>query len=147
MLRRKRRSAVLLLASTIVLGVVIFALVTRGGQPKTVTSYGFDSPYEVRRAEDYVHEVVLRKQEKDESGYTPLESGPGRQSTHCVLDPPPPTADQLVCSVINETRELYSKSKVTRLYRWKATVHINPQTSALLLEVHGPNTSRPTISP
>jgi hypothetical protein len=143
-----RRAVVFLVALAVILAALLFALANRGEQRKPTITYAFDSLYEDRRAESYVDEAILLRQEKIERRYTPLESEPGRQSTDCVLDPLPPLiAHKLLCTVMSETRELYSKFKVTRVYRWEATTEVNSRTGELSIAVQGPSTGAPKMIP
>ncbi len=118
----------------IIAAVGILVVIGVGGHAKSVpTSYGFDSPYEINRAESYVNEVILRKEENTEG--EGLSEETRIDSTHCVLTTPGPITDGLACSVLVGTHVLYRNAKASRLNRWKATVSMNPRDGELSLTV------------
>lgn len=115
-------------AALVLVGIGAAIILTAGGgrhKPAAQTDFAFDSLYEDRRGESYANELVLARQMRLENKYEPLVSEPGKQSAQCIASPPPPITHRLVCSFVNEARELYPHHKAARTYYWKATVDVD----------------------
>jgi hypothetical protein len=129
----------------VALGVIAIAVATTAvllltsGKAKRATpasSYAFDSLYQTREAESRLGERVLQE-EKD--GERLRGSGEVRlQRTHCVVDPPPPAAQRMLCSLTTLTKEVRREITLTRYYRRKATISIDPASGALRFKITSP---------
>jgi hypothetical protein len=143
-LRERSTVAALILAAAI--AVVAFLGVHHKERFTRPTSYAFDSRYEVDEAEARVNEAILQKELHAQRSRYGGEFGV--KTTRCAVSPPPPAAHRLICRVLTVSHEVRPKITTTRFYRWTASVHMNPSTGALSLEIRGPSRgSRPLVTP
>jgi hypothetical protein len=146
----KRNARLTAAAAVIALagGVAIVLVATTGHhKPVAQTDFGFGNLYEDRRGESYANELILARQTRLEDKYAPLASEPGKQSAQCMAAPPPPFAHQLVCSFVNEIKQLYPHHKVARTYYWKAVVAVDPHTGRLTARLPRPVIAGPSVTP
>jgi hypothetical protein len=145
-----KRTVFVVGALAVVVAVVCVVLLGGGKKVKQTppSSYAFDSLYEDRRGEteagDY---AVAHVEHYEEANYHPLEASPGNNSTHCVPEPPPPSARRLVCHGKIVSDLLYAHAKVTRTYLWKATVQVDPGSGALAVHSLVVHQLRPVVVP
>jgi hypothetical protein len=117
----------------------------RGKRAQRVSAYAFDSRYQVNDAESRLNERVL-KQEMDAER---LKGGGqfGLRRTHCVVDPPPPSAQRMLCSIVTVTKEVRKDITVTRYYRRKAAISLDPSSGALRFKITPPRAGRAIVTP
>jgi hypothetical protein len=144
--RLRERSTVLALILAAVIAIVAFVGVNQKETATPPTSYAFDSRYEVVEAEGRVNEAILRREMNTQRSKYGGEFGV--KTTHCVVSPPPPTANRLICRVLTVAQEVRPRITIARFYRWRVLVRMNPTTGALALEIHGPSDgTRPLVTP
>jgi hypothetical protein len=146
--RLREPSTLIALALAAVLAAILYIGTRHNARTKAPTSFVFNSLYEVRRGESYVNELLLAKQlQTFEHRGGHLGGQSGLKTSRCLPTPPPPTTDRLVCNVVTQETFVHSTVTVTHLYRWRATVRVDPTTGALAVALHGPVTSAPTVTP
>jgi hypothetical protein len=144
---RKRRLIALGLIAIAAATTAVLQLVTSGGEQRArrISAYAFDSRYQVNDAESRLNERVLQKEMDAER----LKGGGefGVRRTHCVVDPPPPAAQRMLCSLTTVTKEVRREITLTRYYRRKATISIDPASGALTFEITPPRGGQEIVTP
>jgi hypothetical protein len=138
----------------IAFGVITIAVSTTAvlllipGKAKRATrasSYAFDSLYQTREAESRLGERVLQEEKTADR----LKGG-GEvvlRRTHCVVDPPPPAAQRMPCSLTTLTKEVRREITLTRYYQRRATISIDPASGELSLKITSPRPGRAIVTP
>jgi hypothetical protein len=138
----------------VALGVIAIAVATTAvlllssGKAKHTTragAYAFDSPYQVRDAESRLDERVL--QEETDAERLKGSGEFGLKQTHCVVDPPPPAAQRMLCSLTTVTKEVRREITLKRYYLHKATISIDPQSGALSFKITSMRPGRSIVTP
>jgi hypothetical protein len=144
-----RRKLVLGALSLLVLAgatAAVLLLISSGGQEHVpVSAYAFDSHYQVREAESRLDERVLDLE--TESNRLRGGGEVRLRPTRCAVDPPPPAAHRLICSVTTAVKEVRSKVTVVRYYTHRASIAIDPSTGALKLNIAAPRRGREIVTP
>jgi hypothetical protein len=105
--------------SLIALGLVAIAVTTTAvllisGEARHTTrasAYAFDSRYQVQDAESRLTERILQEEMSAERLKGSGEFGLRR--THCVVNPPPPAAQRMLCSLTTFTKVERSRVRAT----------------------------------
>jgi hypothetical protein len=120
--------------------------ISSGGQEHVpVSAYAFDSHYQVREAESRLDERVLDLETESDR----LKNG-GEvrlRATRCAIDPPPPAAHRMTCSITTAVKDARSNITVTRYAERRASIAIEPGTGALKLSITAPKSGREIVTP
>jgi hypothetical protein len=144
-----RRKLVIGALSLLVLAgatATVLLLISSGDQEHVpVSAYAFDSRYQVREAESRLDERVL-----DVETASDRLKGGGEirlRATRCTVDPPPPAAHQMTCSITTAVKDVRSNVTVTRYNERRASIAIDPSTGALKLSITAPRRGREIVTP
>ena len=144
----RRRLVIGALSLLVLVGATTVALllISSGGQERVpVSAYAFDSRYQVREAESRVNERVL---DVETASDRLKDGGEVRlRATRCTINPPPPAAHRLTCSITTAVKDVRSNLTVTRYNERRASIAIEPSTGALKLSVTAPKRGREIVTP
>jgi hypothetical protein len=124
---------------------VLLLIPGNGKRATPASSYAFDSLYQTREAESGLGQRVL--QEEKTAGRLKGSGEVRLRRTHCVVDPPPPAAQRMLCSLTTLTKEVRREITLTRYYQRKATISIDPASGALSFKINPPRPGQTIVTP
>jgi Tfp pilus assembly protein PilX len=143
----RRRLVIGALSLLVLAGVtIVVLLISSDGQKRVpVSAYAFDSRYQVREAESRLDERVL---DVETANDRPKDGGEVRlRATRCTIDPPPPAAHRMTCSITTAVKDVGSNLTITRYNERRASIAIEPSTGALKLSITAPKSGREIVTP
>jgi hypothetical protein len=144
----RRRLVINALSLPVLAGVttLVLLLISSGGQGRVpLSAYAFDSRYQVREAESRLDERVL---DVETANDRLKDGGEVRlRATRCTIDPPPPAAHRMACSITTAVKDVRSNLTVTSYNERRASIAIEPSTGALKLSITTPKRGREIVTP